>query len=88
MSDVFESDWFNERPPAVQDAIRFRPPGKYLLASTNQIVHTYSYDEKDDGSCDTCTVYITTTDNPEQAFTPFPNRKVFGINLVDLIPLN
>jgi len=80
-----ESDWFKERPPAIQDAIRFRPPGTYRLTTTDHIVHLYSYSE---GDPPTCTVLITAEDNPGLESTPFPNRKVFGILLTDLVPLD
>ena len=84
---IFATDWYNERPEIVKAAIRLRPPGTYRLTTTNQIVRLYSYSEpaRPDAPC-TCTVLITAADNPDR-FMPF-NRKVFGIALTDLSPLD
>jgi len=75
-----ETDWFLARPRAIQQAILKYPPGKYKLKSTGHIMELYSYEEDEDGSCNTCTGTITYENNQHLLF----ERKVFDIPLEDL----
>jgi hypothetical protein len=76
-------EWFHTRPETVQKRILSHPPDRrYLLKDTNQVVRLYSYEEDDDGSCDTCQVLVLQEDNPHKLL--IFERRVFGIEFDDL----
>ena len=68
-------DWYNSRPPVIQEMIKKYPINKlYRLKSTGQRVTIYSYSENG-----TVKVNITGQFN----FVTF-SRRVFGIPTIDL----
>lgn len=75
MEEVMASEWFKERPQAVQQAIKTWPPGWYKM-KTGQEVRLYSYEETK-GKCKTCKVIVETGWNV--------GRIVFGVPLTDLV---
>lgn len=78
---VQDTDWYKARPLLIQQKIDLYPPDRlYRMKSTQQIVYLYSYEENDDGLCETCTITITRKFNP----TCVLDRRVFGVRLDDL----
>jgi len=81
LSCVQDSKWYKARPPLIQQKIDLYPPDRlYRQKSTGRIVYLYSYEEGEDGLCETCTITITKRFNP----TCVLNRRVFGVRLDDL----
>lgn len=79
--------WVASRPPAVQARCRSHPPNQlYHLKNSLQIVPIYSYEEQQDGSCDTCAILVLHEHNPH-LYLAF-ERKVFGVSFDDLTPVN
>lgn len=70
-------EWFNDRPPAVQEVIRQCPLGELYKLHTGAFPsQILSYDENEDGSV-TMTVRVA---------SPFFPRSVFGVKPEDLKP--
>lgn len=77
MKKILNSEWYKERPRAVQQAIRMYPPGWYKM-NTGQEVRLYSYEENKKGKCKTCKVVV------ESPFGEHLNRFMFGVPFTDL----
>lgn len=68
-------EWFNARPPNVQDVARMFPPTQdYHIISTGRECFPYSYDEADDG-----TVTMTVTVPANGRTGRFAAHRVFGL---------
>lgn len=79
---MYASEWFKERPAAVQAAIRAYPPDKLYRMDSGHLAFIVSYTEHPDGTCDEAVVAVTLHWNQHLAFS----RKVFGIKLATLEP--
>ncbi len=78
---IEQSEWFQTRPPAVQDVIRRYPPTQYYrYTPTDKPCTIYSYEENKD---DTITVKA---DMPSSILLPTLEHRVFGVQLDDLEP--
>lgn len=72
--------WLATKPPKVQAAVQAYPPGVYLLRTTMQVIEIVSYEEdKATQDCTRCRVLVIGGPNV--------GCEVFGIDLVDLIPV-
>lgn len=76
MKEIMASEWFKERPAAIQQAIKTWPPGWYKM-KTGQEVRLYSYEENLDGKCQTCKVIVESGYNV--------GALIFGVPLTDLM---
>ena len=81
-------EWFDSRPPHVQQRIREYPPGGfYWLKSSGHVVRLYCYSEDEETqTCDTCQVVVLQEHNPHKLLAF--DRRVFGIPFDDLEPLS
>lgn len=79
MSKETYEDFFNSRPPRVQEFLRRRSPQKlWKVKGTGQIVQIESIDEPKDGTECTCTVFVPSM------LPPLLSRTVFGYKANDL----
>lgn len=79
INDIFDNpefmEWFDDRPPAIQEVIRKYPPNRtYKLYDGVFDVTLHSYDEELDGSI---SLQI-------DVHSPFFPRRVFGVKPADL----
>ena len=79
-------EWFNTRPPWVQERIKEYPPDRYYLLNKTHVVRLYAYTETDINSCDECQVLVLQHNTPHLDLFG-GDRVVFGILFDDLEPL-
>ena len=81
VEQIRETEWYQTRPPAVQQRIDACPPTQfYRLKTTGQIVPIYSYEVNHQGECNTCKVQVLRQYNPEVVL----DRTVFNVPFENL----
>jgi hypothetical protein len=81
--DIEETEWYQTRPPLIQQRIDEYPPlYLYRRKSNGYIVALHAYDEGEDRLCTICTVLVLQMYNPHKNIVT--ERRVFEIPFDDL----